>query len=313
MNGSSLAVAMALCQGYEAASVHDAVFSCLEAADITVGRGSRVLVKPNLLKATSDGLPCTHPAIVRAACLWLLEQGALPFVADSPGFGSGVSVARRIGLVQALTDLDVPVMDLNRPVRRSLPFGHTVGISRLALEADMIVNVAKLKAHCQMRVTGAVKNLFGCVTGTRKAVAHTMHGDVDGPKGPRFESLIVELAEILPPTVALMDGVTAMHVQGPSGGEPFTLGMLAAAASSVALDTAVYTLLGVEPAAVPLWSEVRRRSLPGAYAKDLTFPLLAPQDFNATGFILPQRLQPMTFHPGRLCISAMRRAWARIK
>ena len=48
-----------------------------------------------------------------------------------------------------------------------------------------------------------------------------------------------------------------MHRHGPTNGEPYPLGLLAAAANPVALDTAVFTLLGLSPGQVPLWREAR--------------------------------------------------------
>lgn len=308
----SLCVALAHCAEYAPETVRQAVNTCLETIGANFARGARVLVKPNLLKATPDGLVCTHPQVTRAACEYVLEQGARPFVADSPGFGSGGKVARRIGLENALKDLDAPIEELDAPVRRKLPMGYGVGLSRKALEADAILNLPKLKAHGQMRVTAAVKNLFGCVPGTRKAVAHTRHGDQNSPHGPRFESLIIELGQLLPPTISLVDGVTAMHVIGPTGGRPFPLGLLGASNGTVALDTALYTVLGLRPEDVPLWRECQRRKLAGARLEDLEFPLAAPEDFNVSGFELPRELEPMTFHPVRLGISALKRAWARV-
>lgn len=309
-------VALAHCADYTPELVQRQVDACLQAAGLRFGRGERVLLKPNLLKAAD--LACTHPQVVRAACVHVLEHGARPFVADSPAFGSGRRVARAIGLSQALQDLDVPVRNMTRPVRCKLPMGRSVGLSRDALEADAILNLPKLKAHCQMRITGAVKNLFGCVPGTRKAVLHTLHGDMQGAPGaagfqaPRFESLIIELAGLLPPTSSLLDGVTAMHVQGPSGGRPYPLKLLAASREAVALDTAVYTVLGATPEDVPLWREARRRNLAGAHVEELEFPLKRPEAFDAAGFELPAPLDPQTFHPLRLGVSAVKRAWARI-
>jgi len=304
-------VAMTRCQDYQPEEVQRAVDLCLDAAGLRIAPGARVLVKPNLLKAADGGLPCTHPQVVRAVCVHLLEKGARPFVADSPGFGSGSKVARRIGLESALQDLDVPLRELDAPVRTRLPMGLVVGLSRRALEADLVLNVPRLKAHCQMRVTAAVKNLFGCVPGTRKAVLHTLHGDLQSQAGPRFEGLIIELGQALPPVFSCIDAVEAMHVQGPSGGRAFPLQLLAAAQGCVALDTAVYTVLGLEPEQVPLWRESQRRGLPGAAPQELHFPLARPEAFDADGFVLPGQLDPMTFHPVRLGVSAVKRAWAR--
>ena len=53
----------------------------------------------------------------------------------------------------------------------------------------------------------------------------------------------MDLLDLLPPSVSLLDAVVAMHVTGPVDGSPFPLQMLAASHSAVALDTALYTLL----------------------------------------------------------------------
>ncbi len=308
----TIPVAMTHCPDYAPENVRRAVLACLDACGIAPARGSRVLVKPNLLKATPNGLACTHPQVARAACEWLLEHGVRPFVADSPGFGSGKSVARRIGMIEALRPLNVEVTELRKPVKVKLPFGHSVGVSRDALEADAILDLPKFKAHGQMRLTLAVKNLFGCVPGTRKALVHTLHGDIQGPDGPRFESLITELAQALPEAAALVDGVTAMHVIGPTGGQPYSLGCIAAAPQPWALDTALYAMLGVEPGQIPLWREALRRNLPGSHFEDIHFPLESPNDF-PNDFRIPGELIPVTFHPGRLAVSAVKRALARLR
>jgi uncharacterized protein (DUF362 family) len=244
---------------------------------------------------------------VRAACQYVLEHGARPVVGDSPGFGSARAVAKRIGLAHALADLKIPVVDLDQPVRVRLPFGHAVALSKKALDADCILNLPKLKVHGQLRVTASVKNLFGCIVGTRKAIAHTLHGD----KGRRFESLVLELGQALPPTVALLDGITGMHERGPIDGKPFPLELLAASNDLPALDTAVYAILGLTPERVPLWREARLRGLPGADPRNIEYPLLAPERFDAAGFIIPDTLSPVSFNPVRLAKSAARRFLAR--
>jgi len=292
---------------YHPERVRETVSQLLDTIGFRPAPGAQVLVKPNLLQASPSGLVCTHPQVVRAACAYLRDCGAKPTVGDSPGFGSARAVAEKIGLIHALRGLDVALVHLDRPVRVRLPFGYSVGVARRALEADCILNIPKLKVHGQLRITAAVKNLFGCVVGTRKAIAHTRHGDI----GNRFESLIVELMAALPPTVGLLDAVTAMHERGPVDGVPFPLGLLAASTSLPALDTAVYSLLGLDPDRVPLWRESLSRKLPGADAADLDFPLLCPREFDATGFITPKTLAPVTFHPLRLVKSALRRAWTR--
>ncbi|MBG0773282.1 MAG: DUF362 domain-containing protein [Desulfovibrio alaskensis] len=310
--GGVFTVALDRCAVYGRASSGAVCGSLLESAGWRPAAGSRVLVKPNLLRAQPDGLCCTHPQVVRAAVEYALDCGAVVTVGDSPAFGSAERVAQAVGLTDALQGLGVRVVTLDDPVDCRLPSGLRVGVARAALEADALLNVPRVKVHCQMRLTLAVKNLFGCVCGVRKAVAHTRHGD----RGNRFEALIVELAERLPPSGVLLDGITAMHRTGPSGGDPYLLGLLGASCSSVAMDTAVGTLLGAAPETIPLWAELRRRKQPAAFVENLHFPVLFPADFSPQGvtpdgFCIPQVLKPVSFRPATLLRSLVRRMWHR--
>lgn len=287
---------------YDAPALARLTARLLDGAGFRPARGSRVLVKPNLVAARSASLSTTHPAVVRAACEYLLAFGAEVVVGDSPAFGTARTVARASGLDAALRGLPVRLLGLGRPRRLALSFGAFVGVSRDALEADAILNLPRLKAHNQLRLTCAVKNLFGCVVGGRKALAHCRFGD----QGNRFEAMLVEVAASLPPTWSLCDAVVAMSGRGPTGGAPCPLGLLAASADPHALDAAVYAVLGATPCAVPVWQEARARGLPGAFARNLSFPLLRPEDFDPAGFVIPPVLDPVTFHPLRLVKGRMK-------
>lgn len=302
------AVAMAHCPDYTPSLVDRAVGQCLDACGWQPASGCRVLVKPNLLRA--DSLTCTHPQVVRAACQWLLDHGAQLTVADSPGFGTVKHVARSIGLTEALKPLGLApralvhavAVPLNGDAGADAAHGHW-GVSSTALHSDVILSIPRIKAHCQMRLTLGTKNLFGCVCGWRKAVAHT----VQGKNCSLFTASLVDLWAALPPVVGLADGITCMDVTGPSGGNPFTLGCVAASSSVIALDTAVYSLLQARPEQIPLWAELTRRRIAGATLADVTFPLASLADFDASGFRLPLFLTDTSFQPHRLLWSLCRR------
>lgn len=265
---------------------------------------ARVLIKPNFVALRNAHLCCTSPAVIASVARHCVERGARVTVGDSPAFGTAQAIAGAIGLPDLLRPLGVQVVTLNRGVPLASA-GIPVRISADALEADLIVNLPKFKAHSQMRFSGAVKNLFGCVTGVRKAWLHALHGDRQG----RFTAMICGLMEALPPTVSLMDGVEAMHRTGPIAGDPFPLGLLGASASPVALDTAAGLVLGASPGHFPVWRQCLDLGLPGAAPRTVHFPLHEPRDFDATGFVLPETLKPESFRPDILLKSLVKRMW----
>jgi uncharacterized protein (DUF362 family) len=289
------AVAMTHVPDYAPARIDAAVARLLETSGLRPAPGTRVLVKPNLVAARNARHCTTHPEVVRAACAYLLDCGARVTVADSPAFGPASQVARASGLAEALAGMGLKVAGLGRPVPLALSCGGTIGLSRHALEAEAILNLPKLKVHCQMVMSGAVKNLFGCVVGFRKACAHhTLGGDREV-----FASMLLDVYAALPRTHHLTDGVLALHRDGPTGGEPFRLGLLAASANGVALDTAAYAVLGLAPGQVPLWLEAIARNMAGADPCGLDYPLDAPDRFDPAGFALsPARA--LKFAPLRL-------------
>ncbi|SHI98843.1 DUF362 domain-containing protein [Halodesulfovibrio aestuarii] len=307
ISGGLIPVALTHCVEYEYKAVHKAVRDCLQAIHFAPSTGAKVLVKPNLLKADSNGLCCTNPIVVEAVCENLLDYGCSVVVGDSPAFGSAVSVARSIGLLEGLERLNVPLVTLDSPKCVRFESGTSIGISRIALECDMLLNVPRMKAHTQMRATFAVKNLFGCVSGVRKAIAHSTHGD----KANAFRELLVDVALALPESVSVVDGITCMHKTGPSDGEPYSLGLIGAAGDPVSLDTALYSVLDCSVDEIPLWGELQRKNVPGAFEKQLEYVLATPQEFDGNGFILPFQLAPETFHPVRLMHSGLKRLWKR--
>ncbi|PTN35640.1 hypothetical protein C6366_10960 [Desulfonatronum sp. SC1] len=302
-------VALTRCPAYEPDRLAESIQACWKALGRVFRPGDTVLVKPNLVTSRRAHLSCTHPQVVRAVCILLLDHGVRVQVGDSPAFGTAGQVARAAGLTEALRDLPVPVRNLNRPVATRLSSdlqasGLQVGISRHVLEADLLLNLPRLKAHSQMFITAAAKNLFGCVCGVRKALAHMRHG-----QGDDLATLILDLQPHLPPTTSLLDAVTAMHVSGPASGQPCHLGLLAASDNPVALDTAVYTALGLHPEQVPLWREARRKKLSGHHPDQITTPLLSLADLDLSSFQPPDHLIPVSFHPRQIVKSMCRRVW----
>ncbi len=305
MHTTPIPVALAHCTAYTPNEIKAHVGTILDNSGFAPSCGSIVLVKPNLLRA--EPLACTHPLVVWAACSWLLDRNVRIKIADSPGFGTPLTVAKHIGLDEALKPLGVSVEPMGKAVPLALSRGGTWPVAKLSLEADAILSIPKVKAHSQMGMTLAVKNLFGCIPGVAKAIAHTKQGHVPGA----FVDGIVDLLRSLPPVAALADGVTAMHVKGPSGGNPFPLHCLAASASAVALDTALYNLVAAQPNEIPLWAALQEHNVQGAFQEQLC--IVGDSLPVRSDFCRPSILLDISFRPWRLLVSVLRRWWFELR
>lgn len=298
-------VALARAEGYDDPNLEKLVSQVLEESHIKISAGARVLVKPNLL--TKSELACTNPGIVAATCKWLLDKGAKVTVGDSPAFGTALSVAKAIGLTAALMPLRLEVTDFGKIKKLRLkPANSTlkpvVGIAAEALESDLILSIPKVKAHSQLRLTLGVKNCYGVICGLRKAICHARFGD----SLDFFCDCVTALWRELPPVAALCDGVIAMHQTGPIHGKPFKLKMIAASRSAPAADLAIVNTLRQPVSALPLLKALSRiHALPEAIA----YPMLEPEDFNANGFTVPDKLKEISFNPLYLARSLLKRIW----
>lgn len=216
--------------------------------------GSRVLLKPNLLMpATPEKGIVTHPMIVRAAAEYLLQKGAVVQVSDSPAVGNFHKLGRVTGYNAALDGLDISFKAFDASVEVDIgePFGR-IPIAEDAVQADCIINLAKLKTHVQMGLTLGVKNTFGCIVGLRKPEWHLRTG-VDRPQ---FARLLVQIHQAVAPAYTIVDGILALEGQGPGrGGLPRELGLLFGGTSAHGVDKTICTLLAMNPDDLPTYQQ----------------------------------------------------------
>jgi len=229
-------------------------------------------------------------------------------IGDSPAFGNGESVLKSIGIYDELKRNNIAFADFSDTVDKKLQCGLTVGIAREALEQDYFMNVPKLKAHSQMYITLAVKNVFGIVRGMQKSMLHMRHGGKNG----LFSQMILDLLEILPAHHVYVDAITAMHRGGPIQGDAMHFGCLAFSDDPIALDTSFLHALELDLTNSPLWCEARKRNKTGCDIENISFPCLSPNDFHTSGFEPVAELSPIRFNPFRFVWGNIKRCSLRI-
>lgn len=253
-------VALVRCGDYEADTVQPAVERLLEllgGVERFVSPGERVLIKPNFIVTADRGGPAqTHPAVILALARLLKDAGARPMVGDSPAWQDTAACVESLGLADDLRRLDVPVIQLDKPVRVRID-GAFIGLSRRALEADKIINVPKFKMHQQLGTTFAIKNMFGCVAGKEKAYRHFSHGG--DPEA--FCRMLIGIYARLAPVLNVIDAVTAMEGKGPIHGTAKNLNVLIAGQDPIACERVCCRLIDLDPAFLPILHTARKLSL----------------------------------------------------
>lgn len=223
-----------ICTSYNPSSLDRAVaahFESMGAKDLQPGK--KVVLKPNLLRGASpEKAITTHPALISAVVRYLRGRGVTDItLADSPGGAYTPAVMRS---VYAAAKLDGEGYTLNTDC--SFERVHKEGfrafnIIKPIVQADIIVNLPKLKTHGMTVMSGAIKNLFGAVPGLQKPELHCLN-----PEPDLFAQMLVELAQVVAPTYTIIDAIDAMEGDGPSGGEVCHPGLTVASRNIYSLD-----------------------------------------------------------------------------
>lgn len=254
-------------------------------------KGKSVLIKPNFLcPAKIEQAILTHPFIIKAVVEYVLEEGGRPQVSDSNAVGAFDKIVKSGGIEQALAGLNVDLRPLKDSVKVETGDAiiKTIELSRDVLEADMLINLPKLKTHSQMMMTLGVKNLFGCVVGLRKPEWHLRVG-VDREL---FARLLVIIHKKINPAVTILDGILAMEGEGPgTSGTPRRVGALCASSSAFALDRAVAKIVGIDEDAVVTNKMAKQMGIDDAPEIEGEYPVLE-------GYKLPDQTETM-FGPRR--------------
>jgi uncharacterized protein (DUF362 family)/Pyruvate/2-oxoacid:ferredoxin oxidoreductase delta subunit len=260
-------VSIIKCQSYDEEEVLKGLRQAIDligGIETFVKKGDHVLLKPNLLygKAPEKAVT-THPSIVRGMIQIIREAEGIPFIGDSPSIGSLIRAAEKAGIKRVADEMNCPLVEFDKPVlppKGGEKFFKQLEIDRTVLEADVIINLPKWKTHGLMLLTLGVKNLFGCVPGTKKALWHLRAGE----DRKVFAQMLVDLYEIVKPSLTLLDGILGMEGNGPNSGHPVQLGLLLASRDPISLDQIVCELLGLPRESLP----TNRVALEKGLAKD---------------------------------------------
>lgn len=230
--------------------------------------GRRVLVKPNLLRASAaeDGI-VTHPAVLTAVIREIeSRRPAEIVVGDNPGlysYGANEAAFAQTGLGEAAGAYyrNIGTEGVTVPLKTS-GFDGTVSVSRAVMEADVVVSLPKFKTHGLTVITGAVKNSYGILPGAQKARLHLLAGSPS-----RFNDTIVDVFKLRVPDLFIMDAVVGMEGNGPASPDLRHIGCLLASDNAVAMDAVVARMMGLDPGRLRFLQRAAQDGL-GRYAAE---------------------------------------------
>ncbi len=289
-------VVLTSCVDYSASEVERALTRVLEPLGglSWVKPGMRIVIKANLVTFLKpERAATTHPSLLCALVGMLTQRGAHVVVGDSPGGLYNAAFVKRVYQATGMEQVEQAGGHLN------WDFGHSPAeypegkvcrqftYTSYLDGADAIINFCKLKTHGMMAMTCGAKNLFGAIPGAMKPEYHFRYPD------PRdFARMIVDLDEYFQPRLTIVDGVTCMEGNGPTGGTPRHVGLLAASESPHKVDLVCAKLLGLRREEVPTLEAALERGLIPPAVEELTV------QGNVEDFVVPdfQRIETGNGH-----------------
>lgn len=286
-------VSLIKCDTYEYQVLIPAIRKLLEplgGLSSYVKPGDTVLLKPNLLTALHpEKAATTHPHIIGAVGELVREAGGNPVCGDSPGIHSLEKVAAATHIDQ----LGIPYADFKNSDDVVFSEAHLCkkfSIAKAVRDADVIINLPKLKTHGQMAMTCAVKNMFGCVPGLRKAQFHFKM-----QKKEDFGMMLVDLYKYVKPALSIVDSIIAMEGNGPGSGDPRKLGFLGASHDAVALDSVCADIIGLKPDNIPYLIAARTVGAGAVACEQIAVLGEDKESFKTKDFVLPAVMHNMHF------------------
>ena len=180
-----------------------------------------------------------HPETVRAVVHYLRERGVRRIAAgDGPSAPDPAKGFLDCGFTQVCQEEGVELVDLDQaestqvaiPGAQSL---HTVPITRVVLESDLLVDVAWMRTHGYTTISLCMKNLMGVISQPR--------GIMHEP----FPQRITDLFSVLKPGLCVVDGTTALD-EGVSR-VPVPMDLTIAGQEAVSADAVGTAAMGFDP------------------------------------------------------------------
>lgn len=203
----------------------------------------KVVIKPNLCYYYDYSIgETTDPKFVSALIDVLrdhLTSGPDIFVVESDASAMKCKhVFRMLGYEKMAKEKAVTLVNLseeknkNAEVRISDKY-FRLRIPQIIQESDLLVNVPKIKYQLGVKVTCALKNIYGCNAYQKKYVYHKA-----------LSEAIVGINKLIKPNLVVVDGIIV------TGTKTKKLGLVMASEDPVAIDAAASKILGFNPKSV---------------------------------------------------------------
>lgn len=203
---------------------------------------AKILLKPNFNSNMNALTGNTTDLRIIVCLVKILQARGYRNITIGEGTNSGfyrnrIDVASRLRARQLALTLGVRFVDLNYCQGNEITFvdNKKAKVARDCLEADLFVNLPKLKMHHEVGISVCLKNMMGCLVGqeSKKKTHHSLARN------------IIRLNKYVKPHLHIVDGLIAMEGNGPSDGLPVRMDTIIGGTDPYFIDMICAELVGM--------------------------------------------------------------------
>jgi uncharacterized protein (DUF362 family) len=240
------------------AAVKKAVELAIGSPDAIIKAGQKVLIKPNLaFQAPPESFAVVDPRMIEAVVSYFKENSKAGeiWVGDNPSLGMHVGrakpafsvsgmeeAAKRGGADKVIYFDETDVVEVDIPEAKVF---KKAAIFKPVLDADVIINLPKMKVHIAGVVTLGLKNWNGIIPNVHPSAQQQAAHRIDlGQK-------LADLYRAVKADLTIVDAIIGMEGQGPHAGTPIEMNLVVAGADTVATDAITAYVMGFDPVEIP--------------------------------------------------------------
>jgi len=253
----SVAPELTVVEGEDPAAITREAIKALGGMNKFIGRGDKVLIKPNIgWDRTPEMAACTNPQVVKALVEMAYQAGAKEVIVMDHTINQPKRCYVRSGIQEAAQQAGAKVLfaDEQRLKRMNLK-GEWLKeweVFQDFVEVDKLINVPIAKVHSLSRVTLGMKNWLGAIGGSR----NQLHQKID--------QAMVDLAAFFKPALTVLDGYRILVRNGPQGGRTSDTKLMktvVAGKDPVAVDAYGATFFDYQPSELLFLKLAQQRGL----------------------------------------------------
>jgi len=236
-------VGLVECKTRNVDSIKRAIGEAFRLIDYPLPKAEKIVIKPNMCYYWDWSTGQTTDPVFVAALISLFREEISPNVkisiVESDASAMKCKYAfKYLGYEKLAKDCDVNLVNLStveteKATVKVMDEVFEFMVPKIIMDADLCVNVPKMKYMSFTKISAALKNIYGCNPYPKKFEYHS-----------KLDDVIVALNKVMPFNLHVLDGLTVC------GSKTLRLGLVMASQDPVALDAAAATVMSINPKSV---------------------------------------------------------------